>query len=363
MKRLFITFEALGDAVMRCGALRVLATDATLDLAGRPFLSIYGDCPWVRATIDASTLMRRRHPWLDGVIAGRRALAGRLQAEGYDEVICYQRDADRGLRRWLQQRLPAVRLREIPRDHGRHPGHVTEQGADILAGIGLPTDRFDPVPVLDLSSARCAAGTQRLRELAGGRAVCFQPGSALATTPWWDMRRQRLGNPKAVPAASWSALAETLLRSGSASGIVLLGSGGERALAAQVRGGVNAAWRDRVHLDAVGLGVPEMAALVRAAALLVSVDTGPAHVAAAVGARVLVAFGPTDPARFSPRGPGQVRTIVHDIACRPCHGTAAAKRCRDNACLRLLPVGQLATAAEAMLSQPSPPPGAAARPG
>ncbi len=365
MKRLFLTFEALGDAVMRCAALRCLAANAELHLAGRPFLSIYGDCPWIGRTIDAGSLAARRY-WLpDGLVAGRAALAATLRGAAYDEIICYQRDADRGLRGWLQRRVPAARLREIPRQHGRQPGHVTDQGAAILAGIGAPTADFDAVPRLELSAERLALAQTRVRDLAGDRPVCFQPGSALATTPWWDLRRRRMGNPKALPASTWSALAEHLLRSEAASGIVLLGSRGELSLASAVRDGVPQDLRSRVHLDAVGLGVPEMAALVRASALLISVDTGPAHVAAAVGARVLVAFGPTDPARFAPRGPGEVQTIVHDIACRPCHGTQAAKRCRDNRCLGQLPVARLAEAAVAMLSRWSSarPPGAAAPPG
>jgi ADP-heptose:LPS heptosyltransferase len=349
MKRLFLTFEALGDAVMRCGVLRVLAAGAELDIAGKAFLSIYSECPWVHSTIDAAPLIRRRYGWPDALVAGRTTLTSRLQTARYDEVICYQRDGDRGLRRWLQRRLPTVRIREIPRSTGKVTGHETDQGSSMLAGLGQ-AESFDPVPAITLAPARLHRAAERLHALAGVRAVCIQPGSALATTPWWDLRRRRLGNPKALPSTTWSAVASSLVGSGAATGIVLLGSGGERSLAVQVRDGVPAGLRDRVHLDAVGLGVPDMAALVRAAALLISVDTGPAHVAAAVGARVLVAFGPTDPARFAPRGPGEVRTIVHDIACRPCHGTPEAKRCRENRCLGLLPAERLTAESVAMLT-------------
>lgn len=364
MKRLFLTFEALGDAVMRCGVLRALAAEAELDLAGKPFLSIYGDCPWVRRTVDASPLIRRRYRWPDVLVAGRRALTTDLQAAGYDEVICYERDADRGLRVWLQRHLPAVRIREIPRQRGRPAGHETDLVPVMLSGLGHP-GACDPVPRIELSPTRLRQAADRLHALAGAHAVCIQPGSALATTPWWDLRRRRMGNPKALPSSTWSEVAANLLRTDAASGIVLLGSAGERGLAAAIRDGVPVGLRNRVHLDAVGLGVADMAALVRAAALLISVDTGPAHVAAAVGARVLVAFGPTDPARFAPRGPGEVRTIVHDIACRPCHGTPEAKRCRDNRCLRLLPPAILTAQVLAMLNRPgpAPPPDAAAQPG
>jgi heptosyltransferase II len=54
-------------------------------------------------------------------------------------------------------------------------------------------------------------------------------------------------------------------------------------------------------LDGVSLGV--YGALLRRAALLISNDTGPAHLGAAVGAAVIAVLGPTPPARWAPWGP------------------------------------------------------------
>jgi heptosyltransferase-2 len=51
----------------------------------------------------------------------------------------------------------------------------------------------------------------------------------------------------------------------------------------------------------VGLGA--YAALLRDAALVVANDTGPGHMAAAVGAPLLSVLGPTDPARWGAVGP------------------------------------------------------------
>lgn len=56
-----------------------------------------------------------------------------------------------------------------------------------------------------------------------------------------------------------------------------------------------------VALEGVRLGV--YGAVLQRAALLVSNDTGPAHLAAAVGARVLSVLGPTKPEQWAPWGP------------------------------------------------------------
>jgi heptosyltransferase-1 len=54
-------------------------------------------------------------------------------------------------------------------------------------------------------------------------------------------------------------------------------------------------------------------ALVRRAAVVVGGDSGPVHLAAALGAPVVALFGPTDPARNGPWGAGPVR-VLRDAA-------------------------------------------------
>ncbi|MCK6487056.1 MAG: hypothetical protein L6R48_01735 [Planctomycetes bacterium] len=62
-------------------------------------------------------------------------------------------------------------------------------------------------------------------------------------------------------------------------------------------------------------------------------DTGPAHIAAAVGCPTLTVFGPSSAEIYGPRGPGPTRHLEGAAACRPCLGTRAFKRCRANVCL------------------------------
>jgi hypothetical protein len=61
----------------------------------------------------------------------------------------------------------------------------------------------------------------------------------------------------------------------------------------------------------------EMVEWIRRAALMVTNDTGPMHVAAALGVRVLALFGPTDPRRTGPYG--QIEdTLRIQLPCSPC---------------------------------------------
>ncbi len=84
-------------------------------------------------------------------------------------------------------------------------------------------------------------------------------------------------------------------------------------------------WTDRLTLD-------QLAALSRRSALFVGADSGPAHLAAAAGAKVLVLFsGTNDPAQWRPVG-DDVTVLRHEVACSPCY----AVRCplRTHPCLR-----------------------------
>jgi len=62
----------------------------------------------------------------------------------------------------------------------------------------------------------------------------------------------------------------------------------------------------------------ELVAVIAEARAMVTNDSGPMHVAAAVGTPVVAIFGPTDPARTGPYGPGH-RILARRAACAPCY--------------------------------------------
>ena len=72
----------------------------------------------------------------------------------------------------------------------------------------------------------------------------------------------------------------------------------------------------------------ELAAVIKGSEFLVTNDSGPMHIAAALGIPVFAIFGPTDPARTGPYGKGHT-VIKADIACAPCF----RKSCDDLKCM------------------------------
>ena len=81
--------------------------------------------------------------------------------------------------------------------------------------------------------------------------------------------------------------------------------------------------------------LPEMMEWVRRCDLMVTNDTGPMHVAAALGKPLLALFGPTAPERTGPYG--QLENVLRlDLACSPCLSSRCSIETTD-ACLRALP--------------------------
>lgn len=77
----------------------------------------------------------------------------------------------------------------------------------------------------------------------------------------------------------------------------------------------------------------ELAYLFTTCRVLVSTDTGPMHIAAAMGCPVVALFGPTDPRRTGPYGQGH-EVIKADIGCSPCF----KKKCDHMSCMKQITV-------------------------
>jgi heptosyltransferase-1 len=88
----------------------------------------------------------------------------------------------------------------------------------------------------------------------------------------------------------------------------------------------------------------ELAYLYSRCQLLVSTDTGPMHLAAAMGCPVVALFGPTAPWRTGPYGPGHT-VIRQEMACSPC----LKKKCEHLGCMRDITVDRVFGAVEQRL--------------
>jgi heptosyltransferase-1 len=179
-------------------------------------------------------------------------------------------------------------------------GHVIAKNLRLLEAAGV-TDTTIRFPLADAPSA----ALERLRETTGpgARLALINPGAAWPNKRWPP---DRFGEIAAfvrdecglVPVVLWGPGEEVLARA-------VIARSGDRAVMAPAT------------------SVTDLVALARASALVVSGDTGPLHIATAVGTPVVALFGPTDPQRNGPFAAGDITVSRYDICgCkydRRCH--------------------------------------------
>lgn len=83
------------------------------------------------------------------------------------------------------------------------------------------------------------------------------------------------------------------------------------------------------------LNLQELAALIKLSTVLLSVDTGPLHIAQGVNTPVVALFGPTDPVIWGPRNEHD-KIIYNNIECSPCWGRGT---CEKNICMEKIDSG------------------------
>ncbi|HJR77583.1 MAG TPA: glycosyltransferase family 9 protein [Nitrospiraceae bacterium] len=144
--------------------------------------------------------------------------------------------------------------------------------------------------------------------------------------PWVAMNVSARWPTKRWQAESFARTADLLADEGLGP-VVFIGGRSEQEDAAHVRSLMRTQAVDLVGQTEVGL----LPTLLRQAAALVTNDSGPMHIAAAVGTPVVALFGPTDPIRTGPYG-GDHAVLTHDVACRPC----LSRRCHHSVHLACL---------------------------
>ena len=82
------------------------------------------------------------------------------------------------------------------------------------------------------------------------------------------------------------------------------------------------------------INLRKMAALIQQCRLYIGNDTGPMHVAAAVGTQVIAIFGPTNPMRSGPYGKNHI-VITGSAECSPCHPGPHPGGCKLDKCLAM----------------------------
>jgi lipopolysaccharide heptosyltransferase I len=282
MNILIVRLGALGDvvhAIPAAAALRRAHPGAVIDWVvesrHRPIVELV-------TAIDRVLVLER--PALDGWIAVTRL----LRSTPYDIAIDFQGLLKSAV---LARASGAARvvgfsiwhLREktarpfYSSTAGGQAPHVIRKNLELLRAIGIDDDQIAfplavvPSPALD--ALRRSIGAER-------RFALLNPGAAWPNKRW--------------PPAAFGELAAFLREECGLLPVVLWGPGEESLASAVVDASSGAA------IAAPPTGVADLVALARASALVVSGDTGPLHIAAAVGTPTVSIFGPTDPDRNGP---------------------------------------------------------------
>lgn len=133
--------------------------------------------------------------------------------------------------------------------------------------------------------------------------------------------------PKRWPKEYWAILADKLISEYGAS-VVITGGSSDISLVTDIK----SLMREKPVVACGVFNLKQLAALCKRSDLFVSADTGPLHIANAVGAKKIIAiFGPTSPAVTGPYPLVNTVILQKDVGCKvPCYIT----RCQDNRCMK-----------------------------
>jgi heptosyltransferase-2 len=279
--------------------------------------------------------------------ADRRATVGAIQAAACDEAVVVPNSFSAA---WLVARAGVPRrygyrgdLRgplldpAVSRPRGR--GTQIEEPRALVAAMGVaPPDSW--VPRLTLPAELARRGVERLRRArieGDAPLVGLFPGAEWGASKRWPWRR-------------FADLATELRRRRPDARLAIFVGPKETWLGVRVF-----EESGKIHpvlgpdLDLAGL-----AAVLARLDLLVTNDSGPMHLAAALGVDTVALFGPTDPRRTAPAGDGHT-VLYRDLWCSPCF----RRRCPllHHGCLAGIGVAQVADAAVERLAARRPPAG------
>lgn len=345
MRVLLVRTSALGD-VIHClpvlSALRRALPDATLgwvvESALEPVLRGHPDLDELivvqlrawrhrlsqgRTWREISELRRRLRGFRADVVLdlmGNHKAGALARLSGCRRRVGLERKARRepSSALWINEGVPPL---------GRH---AVERALSLLPALGLRLDTDPATGSLEADfegdKLFCEASAEADRLTASGEGyVLLSPGAG------WENKR--------YPAASWAEAIRRVAREGGLSTWVTCGPG-EEALAREV---ATAAGDSARLVGATDFST--LAWLMRRARLFLGGDTGPLHLAHALGSPVLCLMGPTDPATHGPYGAPD-HALSHRLPCSFCH----RKMAEPKACLHILRPRQVADRALEILN-------------
>jgi len=342
---LIIKLSAIGDVVHSLPLLEVLRKqfpiaridwlveeDASGIVEGHPLLDrllVFPRKTWLRR------FMENGEP----ISVGREAVQfiRELRSRRYDIVIDLQGLLKSGVLTFL-----AKGKRKIALNNGREGSelfvhervaipdpemHALERYLCIARHLGVENPSWDgTIPVYESDKAY----VDTLLQCLDRTLIAINPMAKWETKLWEPSR---------------FALLADLINEKLTAAVIFTGNGADRGAIETIQ--------SEMKTEAVNLAgrttLKQLACLYQRCAVVISTDTGPMHIAAAMKSPIVVGlFGPTSPLRTGPYGTRQ-RVVIAGVACSPCF----KKRCDDMQCMRQITVDMVYEAVKETLTSRS----------
>ena len=300
----------IGDAVMSLGALRYLRhayPDSQLTVLAKPGIEdLYRCCEAVDGTMCLD-------PGTERGVSGFLRVASRLRESAFDLAVLFPNSFRSAATVWAAG-IPHrwgyghdgrgfLLTKAAPPAHrpfGRHQAYFY---IDLLRHLGIETGEPDLRLNLQESMRRNAATLLEAHGWRSGESLIgIHPGATgSAAKRWMPKRYAEVADRLAASAASHDAR------------VVILGGAGEEAIAAETK----AHLRSAPIILAGKTSLAELMGIAATLSVLICNDSGPMHVASALGVPTVAVFGPTDERETGPLG-RDARVVRQQVECSPC---------------------------------------------
>jgi ADP-heptose:LPS heptosyltransferase len=345
---LLIRLDNLGDMLLMTPAfhaIRMALPQARLTLLASPVGAQVG-----LLNPDIDEVIPYQAPWVDPWrklphnSTREQQMIARLKAGHFDGAIIFTSFRQSALPAAYMCYLADIPLRAAASIDGagsllttrhKHPEHImheVERGLDLVAALGIEATELQLVlDVPDEAQAKVAALIAH-SGVRGHPLIVVHPGCSMpARTYPWEMYAE------AIP----------LLIEQTGAAVVITGDEGERELVERINERIKQPYRENVLPMAGMLPFAQFCALIRLADLVITNNTGPMHMAAAVKTSVVVLFALTNPPEQW--RPWQVpqRLLYHEVPCRICYSRVCPYH---HECLCLVSPQSIVNAAKDLLA-------------
>ncbi len=304
-KILIIKPSALGDIIQALPAVCSLAesfSNAQIHWFVRPeYAPLIENHPCIHKIVAFNRTRLGKWWYRPAVFAELVKLVSQLRKEKYDIVFDFQGRFRSAIFTWLsgcKQRIGMAQTQEFTSPfytqkvrQSASSVHLVDYFLDMACAAGAKRSKIEFGLKPDMQSVEEVHKLLTSHHINADNYTVFVPGATVEAKRW--------------PVENFAALADKVYEKYRCS-IIAIGSESEKAIAEKLK----TLAKSPVINFAGGTNMQQLVALLAEAKIVVSNDTGPAHIAAALGAPMVLIFGLTNPSRVGPYGRNETVAAV-----------------------------------------------------